>query len=125
MNIPNVMPETMAQYFYDKTVTYYETANETDAEGQIYAGIYVETPNGTFLGNVQFNALKRLIETYGFKDDIEVAITCLKDTPIDQDFVLEYGGVLYRVTDVKELDAYKLIVGVKWQSLKYLTLISA
>lgn len=114
MQLPNNFQSTIANTFYDKTVSILEPTKTTETDGAVtYTGGY--TVKGNFKGNPRLVNFKKIQKEYGLDYQIDIAITCGVDTSVFQEDILEYNGVRYEVTDVLPFDSHKLIVGAKWQ----------
>ena len=113
MLIPSSFKDTIADTFYDKTVTMLTKVVTTDSEGGVKKS--GTTTVGTFKGNVRFEALGAIQNEIGLTEHIDVAITCDPETELDVDDLLEYAGVKYMAVGVVPYDSHKLIVGRRWQ----------
>ena len=110
--VPASFQTAIARTFYDKTVTKLQKIETVDSEGGVQkAGT---TPVSTFKGNVRFNNLGEVQTEMGLTHEIDIAITCAPDTPVEVDDLLEYAGVKYVAVSVIPNDSHKLIVGTRW-----------
>lgn len=112
MFIPKSMKSSIATTFYDKTVSIMGKEDIVDEEGGITSG--ATTVLGTFKGNVSFSNCKKIQEDYGLDYDIDISITTDYEL-LAIDSLIQYGDIIYTVTDVLPSDSHVLIVATKWQ----------
>jgi hypothetical protein len=112
MLFPNSAKQAIAGFFYDKTVEVLDKSVSTDDEGGVVK--QGEIVKSTFKSNVRFTRLGELQAEIGLVENIDVAITCPTDTPVEVDDILRYNAVKYVAVDVLPRDSHKLIVGRKW-----------
>lgn len=111
MLLPSGFSKTIADTFYDKTVSILaKTTTSTDG--------WVEetgtTVTSTFKANVRFDQLGEVQSELGLTESIDIAITCGTDVDVNTDSLISYAGVTYNVTAVLPNDSHKKIAGRKW-----------
>ena len=84
----------------------------TDEEG--WADALSTTEIKTFVGNVRFDNLAQLQEDFGLDEKIDIVITT--DETVELGNILEYEGIVYRVTSAIPYDSHNLITAIKWES---------
>jgi hypothetical protein len=120
LKIPNSFKQGIANTFYDKELILYTSSEVVDDEG--WARVEEAETTDSFYGNVRFDNLAQLQEDYGLKEVIDIAVTTSEDVEVGS--VVEYGGVLYKVSKAIPFDSHNLLVGNIWSS-KSSTLTSA
>jgi hypothetical protein len=121
MNIPNHFKSAIKTQFYDKEVSLYSVDTSVEEDGFQRKG-EPSVLTGSFLGNVNFNNLEQIRETYGIDEEIDLSITT--DTEVDLDQVIGYLGRFYTVIKAIPYDSHYLLIAKKC-SLKSSTSISA
>lgn len=112
MIIPKDFKDAVAGTFYDKEINRIGETVITEDDGATRTEIGNVT--GTFMGNPRLTNFKKVQEEYGLDYKIDIAITTSIDVYIDVDEVIQYGNVMYKVTDVLPFDSHKMIVGAVW-----------
>lgn len=112
MKIPNSFTKSIADTFYDKTLTYYSTEGIVDDDG--WSRQSETATSNTFSGNVRFSNLAQLQEDYGIKEVIDIAVTT-GDT-VEVGSVVKYDDVLYKISKVIPFDSHNLLIGNIWSS---------
>lgn len=111
MLLPPRFSQTVADTFYDKTVTLLvKTTSSVDG--------WVEqtgAAGSTFQANVQFNNLGAVQTALGLSEQVDVVVTCASDVDIAVDSLFSYNGRTYKATAVIPYDSHLKIVGSKWQ----------
>ena len=112
MLLPANFASTVADTFYDKTVTkLVKTTTTTDG--------WVEqtgtTAGSTFKANVQFNNLGEVQTELGLSEQVDVALTCATSVSLAVDDLFSYNGITYKASAVVPYDSHLKIVGSKWQ----------
>ncbi|MCL2094771.1 hypothetical protein FWH13_01505 [Candidatus Saccharibacteria bacterium] len=110
---PNEARSAIAANFYDKTINVLAKIDTVDEEGGLRRSAEV---TGSFMGNVRFTKLELLQKELGLVKEIDAAISCAVNTPVEAGSMLEYQGVKYAVDAVLPRDSHKLIIGSIWQS---------
>lgn len=112
---------SIANVFYDKDITLYKTETVVDIEGRVSKSEPTSEVK-TFKGNVRFDKLDEVKQSYGLTVDIDIVISTHEDVAVDS--LVSYKGVYYLVVQSIPFDTHNLLLGRKW-SLKYSTWISA
>lgn len=110
MLLPAQFSQTVADTFYDKTVTkLVKTTTSTD-------GWVTETgtTSSTFKANVQFNNLGAVQTELGLTEQVDVVMTCSTSEALAVNDLFSYDGVTYKVLAALPFDSHKRIVGSKW-----------
>ena len=124
MLFPDSAKNAISKTFYDKQVFILSDETMIDSEGGIVRRTDFESESGDesttsdefFYGNVRFNALGELKDELGLVKNIDIAITCPTDTPVEVNDLLQYNGIKYVATDVLPYDSHKFVLGEKWQA---------
>lgn len=111
MLLPANFTDTIADHFYDKTVSILTMTTSTTDGWVEQTG----TVSSTFKANVQFNNLGVVQTDLGLTEAIDVSLTCDKSVALAVDGLFEYDGVTYKATAVVPYDSHLKIVGRKWQ----------
>jgi len=111
MLLPANFTQTIADTFYDKTVTkLVKTTTSTDG--------WVEqtgTAGSTFKANVRYTNLGAVQSDLGLTEQIDVALTCPTDVTLEADGLFQVDGTNFKATGVVPSDSHLTIVGSKWQ----------
>jgi hypothetical protein len=116
--IDNSFKEAIAKAFYDKEISVYEIETVQDYDGSTRREI--SESEDSILGNVRFNELTRVQESYGISEKIDVVISTQES--VANGVVLGYGGKLFEVIKVLPFDSHNLVIGKQCRS-EYSTLI--
>lgn len=111
MQVPDTFRKAISDIFYDKTVQVLSKEIVTDTEGSRRSVPGVIT--GTFKGNVNFNTLAAVQESYGLDYEIDITITTAYDG-IKVNDLISYDGRYFEVTDCKPFDTHYQIVGIDY-----------
>lgn len=111
MLLPPNFASTVADTFYDKTVTLLSKTT-TNVDGWIEQ---TGTISSTFKANVQFNNLGAVQTELGLSEQVDVVVTCASDVAIAVDGLFSYQNVTYKASAVIPYDSHLKIVGSKWQ----------
>ena len=110
MLLPSDFKDTVADTFYDKTVTKLDKTQDS-VDGWIQE---TGTASSTFKANVQFDNLGTEQTDMGLTEQIDVSITTYPDTDIAVNDLFEYDGITYKAMAVVTNDSHKRIAGEKW-----------
>ena len=113
MTLPNDFINTIADAFYDKTITLFTHTRETDAEGFVVRDI--TESETTVMANVIDNQSK-LQEEYGIAERFDLAFTCKPDEVLETDGIVGYNSKTYKIQDIKKSDSHKLVIAKLWSS---------
>lgn len=111
MLLPAKFSQTVADTFYDKTVSLV-SKDTTNTDG--WVDQTATTVTGTFKANVQFSNLGAVQTELGLTEKIDVALTCATDVTLAVDDLFQYDSVTYKASSVVPYDSHLLIVGSKW-----------
>ena len=111
MLLPTNFKSTIAQHFYDKSVS---VLNKATSSTDGWVDESATTTKSTFKANVQFNRLADVQAELGLTDQIDVSITCLPDTNVKRGDLIKYDNVTYRVTAAVPNDSHLKVAGTKW-----------
>lgn len=106
MRLPSNFKQTIANTFYDKTITKCTITEVVDDEG--WARTHESDTNTTFMGNVRFDNLAQVQQDYGIEDVIDIIITT--DEDVANGDILKYDSVYYRVVKAIPYDTHNMIV---------------
>ena len=110
MLLPSNFTETIADTFYDKTVTKL-TKTSTSQDGWVTE---TGTSNGTFKANVRFTNLGQVQSEMGLTDQIDIAVTCATTVVIQPGDLFSYNSVNYKASAVVPSDSHLTIAGSRW-----------
>lgn len=111
MLLPANFADTVADTFYDKTVSILaKTTSSVDG----WVDENASTATGTFKANVQFDNLGEVQSELGLTEQIDVQITCATSVTLAVDNLFSYDGITYKASAVIPYDSHLKIVGSKW-----------
>lgn len=110
MLLPANFSQTIADTFYDKTVSLL-SKTKTTSDGWVTE---TGTASSTFKANVQFDKLAEVQSQLGLTEQIDVSITCATSVGISIDDLFSYNSQTYKATAVVPHDSHLMVVGRKW-----------
>ena len=110
MRLTDDFQQNIADTFYDKVFIKCDVTRTQASDGAIQVAI--EETEETFTGNTRYSGLDDIKETYGIKEEIEVAITTNDNVPNEQ--VFSFSGAFYEVIKSLPSDSHYLLVAKKW-----------
>lgn len=109
MLFPKSAQSVISKVFYDKKFEVFTFENQLGLEGDV-SKVFQRV--GEFSGNVRFSNLAKLRDEIGLKDEIQIAITCSKDTEIRAGNYFKFENKMYRAEQVLPFNSHILVVGV-------------
>jgi len=113
MKVSKNFIESIAKFFYDKTIFILEKIEQRDNEGAITFD--VGSIIYQFKGNVNYQVSQEIQKEYGLDYQIDIVITTDCNQVKIGDLV-SYEDVVYSIKDVKVRDSHCRLVGSKYES---------
>lgn len=111
MKIPQDFKTNIANTFYDKTISLYNVASTTEADGWTRQDT---TLVKTFAGNCRFDKLDQIQKDYGLEEQIDIVISTHEAVNAGQ--VVGYNSNLFKITKAIPFDSHYLLMGSEWSS---------